>query len=417
MFANLTLNHKTKYGILCLISFFSLFACSQTNEPSNNQNIQLTEAEKKVVSSSGNFGLKIFQEINQSEGEKNVFISPLSISMALGMTINGAKNDTYNQMQTVLNLENLTQTEINESYKKLINTLAEIDTKVIFNIANSIWYNQELTFKQNFIDVNKTYFDAQVSSLDFTNQNSVDIINNWVNLNTNGKIEEILDQIPRDAIMYLINAIYFKGTWTYEFKKDVTFEGSFNSPFGETICSYMVQTNDFSYLSNDLFQAIELPYGDKNFEMIIILPKVNTSVNELTTEMNEQNFNNWIGSFSMQKGTIYLPKFKLEDDITLNDVLIAMGMADAFDSGRADFTDLYAGYGKAYISRILHKTFIEVNEEGTEAAAATLVEISRLSSAGEDNGFFMKVNRPFVFLIREVNSNCILFMGKVISPK
>ncbi|MFQ5769298.1 MAG: serpin family protein, partial [bacterium] len=231
---------------------------------------------------------------------------------------------------------------------------------------------------------------------------------------TNGKIEKIIDSINPNIVMFLINAIYFKGTWTYEFDKELTQDDFFTLPNDtQKSCKMMVQTGEFSYLENDDFQAIDLPYGAGEFRMTIFLPKPTKSLDALIGELNEGNWSNWLSSFSKDSVTLQFPKFKLEYEITLNDVLKALGMGIAF-TGQADFTRMYQP-GGLFISYVKHKTFVEVNEEGTEAAAVTVVAIMD-SAGGPSNIIFMRVDRPFIFVIRERHSQTILFMGKIVEP-
>jgi serpin B len=402
---------------LIIIIFTFLFVqCERSFEPIGNSTFrEFTSLEKQVAASADRFGLNLMKSVNETQSDSNVFISPLSVSMALGMTLNGANSTTYEAMQSTLELNGLSQEQINETYKSLIKLLTQIDPKVIFNIANSIWYRQGWNFEQEFIDVNKKYFNSLVQSLDFSDPAAPDIINDWVYNNTNGKIEKIVDYIPTYIVMYLINAIYFKGTWKYEFDKNETIDDLFNAPNGNQIpCKLMVQTNDFSYFSNSDFQAIDLPYGDGNFSMTVLLPTPDKSVDSLIDILSEDNWNLWMSSFSEQKGTIYFPKFKLEYKITLNDVLESMGMEIAFIPGQADFTRMYTGPFDLFIDEVKHKTYVMVDEEGTEAAAVTSVSIGFTSTGG--SGFTMRVDRPFVFVIREKNSGSILFIGKLVEP-
>jgi serine protease inhibitor len=234
----------------------------------------LTPAESQLITSDNAFGFKLFRAINDAEAEKNVFISPLSVSMALGMTYNGAAGETEAAMRDVLELGGMSLTAINESYQSLIKLLTGLDPKVVFQIANSIWYKQELPFEKDFLDINSKYFDAEVAGLDFSDLKSVDTINDWVDDKTRGKIERILDEINPLAVMFLINAIYFKGTWTYEFDKNETKNDQFTLMDGSTVpCRMMKQEGDFLYYATEDFQAIDLPYGEEEFSMTVILPR------------------------------------------------------------------------------------------------------------------------------------------------
>ncbi|MBL7067908.1 MAG: serpin family protein [Candidatus Marinimicrobia bacterium] len=397
---------------ICII----FISCSDSStNPNANIVRDLTTAEIKLTESDNKFGLKLFGKIVETEQDENIFISPLSVSMALGMTYNGADSTTLEAMHETLEYGDLTIQEVNESYQSLIELLTELDPKVIFDIANSIWYREGFPVENDFLTTNQDYFDAVVRALDFSSDDAADIINAWVNEKTNGKIEEIVDS-PIDplTIMFLINAIYFKGTWTYEFNEENTTDDIFYLPDGsEKECKMMSHQCDHNYFESEQFQAIDLPYGDAGFSMTILLPKPEVNIDSLIAQLNNETWNSWLGSFSEQEVSFYLPKFKLEYEISLNDVLSALGMSVAFEPNLADFTNINKD-GNLYISNVKHKTFVKVNEEGTEAAAVTSVEITLTSIS---SGITMHINRPFVFAIRENHSGTILFIGKIIEPK
>ena len=409
---------KLKFLLVLCISIVFIQCSDNPASPNKGISRELTIAEQRLVESDNKFGFNLFKKIIEEEKDKNVFISPLSISMALGMTLNGADGSTREAMQATLEFQGLTMQEVNESYKSLIELLTQLDPKVIFQIANSIWYRQEVTFEEEFLNTNKTYFDAIVQALDFNNPDvAADIINSWVKENTNDRIEKIIEggDIDQNTVMFLINAIYFKGTWTYEFDKDLTQDDLFTLPDGsQKPIKMMIQENDSQYFENADFQAIDLPYGDGNFSMTILLPHPQKDIDFLIAEFNQNNWDQWISSFSEKPGTLHLPRFTLEYELTLNDVLKALGMEIAFDPNQADFTKMYKGSERLFISEVKHKTFVEVNEEGTEAAAVTSVEVGATSAGGSE--FTMRVDRPFVFVIRENHSQTILFMGKIVEP-
>ncbi|MDI6791971.1 MAG: serpin family protein [bacterium] len=404
--------------ILVLCIWAGVMGCSNKN-PVSSTPIELTPAEKSLIESDNKFGFKLFKEIINQEKDKNVFISPLSVSMALGMTYNGSDGGTREAMQTSLELSGLTIQEVNESYQSVIEALTGLDpTKVKFQIANSIWYRDGFPVEDEFISLNKTYFNAEVRGLDFNDPNASNIINGWVDENTNGKIKEIVDKVINPlTMMFLIDAIYFKGDWTYEFDEELTQDDWFTLPDGsQKSCRMMTQERDFQYFENDDFQAIDLPYGDGDFRMTIFLPHLQKDIDSLIAEFNHENWNQWINSFSEQKGALQLPKFTLKYELSLNDILGALGMAIAFDHLQADFTRMYKKEEvgeNLYISNVKHKTFVKVDEEGTEAAAVTSVEVTLTALP---SGFSMRVDRPFVFVIREDQSQTILFMGKIVEP-
>jgi serine protease inhibitor len=377
----------------------------------------LSSAETKIVESDNSFGLKLFKEINAEQTDSNVFISPFSISMALGMTYNGARTSTEEAMRTTLEFGDLSMGEINESYKSLIELLTGIDTDVDFNIANSIWYRDDFTFEQDFFERCRDYFDARVSGLDFSQSEAAkDTMNNWVDENTNGKIEEIVDHVdPLTDVMFLINAIYFNGIWTYRFEEEDTKDDVFHMPGGSTKeCKMMEISSLFKYFEDSLLQAIDIPYGKGNYSMTVILPGYGSDIDELIAGLSKEKWDEWMNSFSEDTVTLFLPKIKLEYKIKdlLEKALTSLGMGVAFDDQEADFTGMYEP-GSIFIDRVIHKTFLELDEEGTEAAAATVVAMS-LTSTGEDLG--IKVNRPYIFAIRENHSGTILFIGKIVDP-
>jgi serpin B len=378
-----------------------------------------TAEEKSLLESTNRFGLKLFKEIAaRQDPNDNIFISPLSVSFALGMTYNGSANETRDAMAATLEYSGLTPEEINQAYRSAIDMLTQLDPAVVFKIANSIWYRTGFPIDPAFVELNRTYFDAAVRDLDFTQPWAADTINHWVDLNTNGKIPEVIKPpIPDYIVMYLINALYFNGNWTLPFDTGSTVDFPFELIDGSTVDRPMMRTDTtLDYFENDLFQAVDLPYGNERFSMAVLLPRPFHTVDEILEQMNDVTWANWMMSFLPRDMELGLPKFKFEYEITLNDVLRAMGMEIAFDQVEADFsnmvTDMNLLPGNLYIDFVLHKTFVQVDEEGTEAAAVTVVGIG-VTSIGP---VIMHVNRPFLFVIHEHNTGSILFMGKVVDP-
>jgi serine protease inhibitor len=376
----------------------------------------LTSLEQSLVAADNSFGFKLFAAVNSTEGGNSVFVSPTSVSMALGMTLNGANGTTRTAMAQTLEFSGLSQNEINDSYKSVIAILTGLDPKVKFQIANSIWHRPELNVEQAFKDANTEHFNAEVNSLNFSDPAAAKTINGWVDRNTNGKIKEIVpDPIPRDMVMYLINAIYFKGTWKYRFDTSQTHNDSFTLTNGSTIpCRMMSQGGTFDYYADETLQAVDMPYGDAGFSMTILLPKSGTSIDQFAASLTQERWNSWVGKLVKTKGDISLPKFKLEYKKTLNEMLSSMGMSIAFDANLANFTNIDRR-GNLSISEVMHKTFVQVDEEGTEAAAVTSVG-TRATYAGPTDSFVLRVDRPFIFVIREHHSGTILFIGKIAEP-
>ena len=405
---------KLNLFFVLLISICILQCSKDPASTEDEISTELTPAQKTLVQSDNKFGLKLFRGVVKEEKDKNIFISPLSVAMALGMTYNGANGETQEAMQKTLELSGLTIQEVNESYKSLIELLRGLDPKVQFRIANSIWYRLGLMPREEFINICKKYFDALVSGLYFDDPDAVKVINAWVEENTNGKIKEIVDAPISDfTAMFLVDAIYFKGTWTYQFDEDSTKDTLFTLPDGtKKPCQMMEQRALYNYFANDDFQAVDLPYGDGDFSMTIFLPHWKTNIDSLIAKFDSENLSYWLSCFSSDSGDIYIPKFTLEYELKLNDALKVLEMDIAFDPGRADFTKMYENVS-VWIDEVKHKTFVEVNEEGTEAAAATAVE---MSYGPGPSGFWMRVDRPFVFMIRENKSQTILFIGKIVEP-
>jgi serpin B len=251
--------------------------------------------------------------------------------------------------------------------------------------------------------------------LDFSDPAAADIINGWVSLKTHGKIEEIIEPpINPLTVMFLINAIYFKGTWTYEFDKENTIDCPFYTMDGsETNCRMMFIKSDFLYYENDKVRVIDLPYGDGLFNMAVLLPAPGIDINTFIGQLTEEDWNMWMDNLTEHTVNLFLPKFELEYEITLNSVLNTLGMGIAFRPFEADFSNIN-DRPDLHISKVKHKTYVKVDEEGTEAAAVTVVEIGITSlPPGEVT---MRVNRPFVFVIHENHSNTVLFMGKILQP-
>lgn len=384
----------------------------QDNNPPNLR--ALTAKEVQLVEAGNEFALDLTRRINAGE-PGSFFISPLSVGYALGMTFNGAEGETKSGIKETLDFGGMADEDVNRSFKNLTDQLTGMDKTVTMEIANSIWYKNSLTVKQAFAQAVKDYYDAGIQGLDFSDPASKDIINGWIEEKTHDKIKDMLDGIPGDAIMYLVNAIYFKADWTYQFDKKATKKEPFKLENGEETMTDMMfsKGTKVSVLQTGKFKYIEIPYGNRQFTMTILLPNDGNRVNDVMDELTAQ----LLKEYSAQADTVTLevkfPKFKLEYKKLLNDYLSAMGMERAF-TGSAEFPGLFEEPLDAMISRVLHQSFIEVNEEGSEAAAATIVEI--IETAYPPQPPQIVVNKPFVFLIQEKHTNTILFAGKMMNP-
>jgi serpin B len=398
-----------------------LISCShQSTEPSPGQPVggQLSVLEKSVISSGNSFGFNLFTKVNNSEQNKNVFLSPFSVSMAFGMLLNGANGQTLDSLKKALGDAGMSLNDINNAYQNSSAFLTTLDAHVTFQNANSIWYREGFPVLTDFLNVNKNYFDAEVDSLDFTSTSAAQTINNWVNTKTKGKIPTILDPAkPPSGVMYLINAIYYKGTWTYKFDTSGTKDAPFTCANGSVAtCKLMSQEDTYAYYADGFVQAIDLPYGDRSFSMTVILPSPETSIDQFASALTQEQWNTIISKLDSAKVDLYLPKFTLNYFKSLNDELKALGMGIAFDPLRADLSHISLK-GGLFVSDVLHKTFVGVDEEGTEAAAVTSINIKATAViADQPKVNVMRIDRPFIFAIRERQSGTILFIGKIVNP-
>ena len=367
----------------------------------------LTGSESKVIAGSNDFAFDLFRAGNLAQHKANVFISPLSASMALGMTANGANGATYDEMRTALRLGGATREDVDGGYKSLIALLRGLDPGTDFKIVNSIWYEQTFPFNASFLDESKLYFDAQVQALDFKNPSAVTTINSWVNAQTNSRIPKILDSIDSSEVMFLVNAIYFKGIWQKQFDKSKTVDAPFHAADGTTATvPMMARGAGVQYAATPEYSAVDLPYGNSAFTMTVVLPSPNVDIDAFAESFDQPKWNSLVGSLHDSDLQVYLPRFRIEWKRELNGDLQQLGMRLAFFN--ADFTRMSPRGLDLIITRVLQKTFVDVDEEGTEAAAATLVGIGLTSVP-----MAFRADHPFLVVIRERFSGTILFIGKI----
>jgi len=373
---------------------------------------ELTAGEQQVLRAGNEFSLALFRQLAKAQPGKNVFVSPLSASMALGMTMNGAHGTTLDAMRTTLGFDSADLQQINAGYKGLIDLLRGLDPSTTFQLANSIWYRNGFPVRQTFIDAVKASFNAEVRGLNFSDPSSLSVINGWVNANTQGKIPTILDVISPDDQMYLINAIYFKASWRTRFDPALTHPGTFHASGGSTQTVNMMHRDPTPGVLNRVFSfphlyAAELGYGNDAFGMTILLPERGLNVDSVAAALTSAQWNEIVGMLDGSMGIVLgvtLPRFSLTYDRTLNQDLTALGMGVAFGFG-ADFSALSSS--PVFISYVRQKAFVDVNESGTEAAAVTNVALAASTPPSLD------VDRPFIFVIRDRLSGTILFMGKM----
>jgi len=372
----------------------------------------LTTAERSVLGAANAFSFAVWNETNKAQRDSSVFMSPLSVSFSLGMTLNGAANQTFDEMRAGLQFGNASLDDINAGYKSLIALLTSLDRSVTMQIANSIWYRNDFSFNQTFLDAGKTYFDATINPLNFNDANgSLSTINGWVNTKTNGKIPTILKEIKKDDVMFLINAIYFKGSWRAKFDPAQTQDAPFHAVGGDQTARLMHRKDKMSYAETNTYQAVDLPYGDSAFTMTVVLPRAGTSVETVAASLNAQSWQTLTSSFHIAEVDLYLPKVTMSWTREMIPDLRGLGMRVPFVPDGADFTRMSTLGNHLYISLVRHKTFVDINEEGTEAAAVTATGASVTSAPLVE---LVRVDRPFVFVIRERLTGTVLFMGKVV---
>lgn len=375
----------------------------------------LTSVETEMVNAANTFGFNLLKEVNKSFAGKNVFLSPLSASMALGMAMNGAEGTTFEEMRSALGFGPRNYQELNSAYQSLITLLRELDPKVEFKIANAVYYDLAdigTAIEPTFLSESKQYFDAEVKGLDFRRAETVDTVNAWASQNTNGKIPKILDSIEAQIVMLLMNAIYFKGDWRAGFKEAQTVDDVFHAPGGDITVRMMNRKGGFrtGRLSNAL--VAELPYGGDAYAMTILLPDEGVTIDAFVAGLGAT----WTQGFTGLRDAevdLAMPKFRLAWEDTLNEELKALGMRQAFVPDGARFTRISRSMGDhLYIDFVKQNAFVDVNEVGTEAAAVTVVGIGVTSAPMP-----VRIDRPFVFAIRERLSGTVLFLGKIVAPQ
>ena len=379
---------------------------------------ELSGSELAVIDASNAFSLDLLREVDAREAAPNVFLSGLSASMALGMTMNGAAGDTWDAMRTTLRFGDLTEEEINASYRDLIALLLTLDRRVEIGIANATFADDGFAVRQDFLDRLREYFDAEAGTLDFQDPSSIDAVNTWAAEKTHDRIDEILKAWPPGAVLALLNALYFKGDWTEKFDRGKTALRPFELPSGETVEVETMRTETgLLRIGGDLESGAtigELPYGGRAFVMNVVLPPEGTSLDAFLEGADGDDWDRWMTTLPAELGTgiVQLPKIELEYERELNDELSDMGMEIAFDPASADLSRI--GPGDLYVSLVKQKTYVRVDEEGTEAAAVTVVVISETSAPQTPT---LVVDRPYLFAIRERLSGTLLFMGVVRDPR
>ncbi|MDR3140703.1 MAG: serpin family protein [Tannerellaceae bacterium] len=414
--------------LILLSALLGLFACQDDPEitgtnPNPNapvppaverKNIELTKAEWQIVERNNLFAFDLLRTVSKNEEKENILISPLSVSLALAMLNNGANGLTHEEIQSVLGYGDITRDEMNGYFQKMLEAMQEIDPLTTFKSANSIWIEQQFPVLAPFTEVNKDYYGAEIRNEDFANPATVGLINNWCSDNTEGKIPEIIDKISPDAVMFLINALYFKGEWASPFDKSKTKNEFFHNQNGSApLIPTMNKTLDVSCYKAEDFTLAEFPYGNKAFSMIFLLPDKGVSLSSIVEKMDAQTWQQSLWGMGNVEIPVKIPRFKINYERLLNKDLKEMGIQSMFSSLSADFT-LVHPTAPLFVSLVKQKTFAEVNEEGTEAAAVTIIGMDATASGPprpDIKEFY--IDRPFLYFIKELSTGTIFFIGEM----
>jgi serpin B len=369
-------------------------------------------AEQDLQSANADFSFNLLQQLATELPASNIFISPYSASTVLQMVSTGAESTTLSEMQTALCTTNLSLSTLDNGNKEIGTLINAPNTNFILSTANAVWYQQGLPLQKSFIHGDRRFFAAKVAGLDFSSPAAIKTINLWASQETHGKITDIVQALPAGTAMILANAVYFFGNWQNPFDTNLTKNGTFYLPGGGQVSVPMMQqTGTFGYYAGDDFQAVRLPYRGNDLAMYVFLPATGTSVHDLLNEMNGDWWQETVnGSFSVEQGTIELPRFDLNFGDSLVPALQGLGMETAFTPA-ADFSGISSD--PLYISDVEQQAIVKVNELGTEAAAVTTV-ITVTSVMGPS--FDINANRPFLFFIEDEQAKMILFAGVVLDP-
>ncbi len=371
----------------------------------------------KIVTANNDLGFKLLSEVEPNDDD-NTFISPTSLLMALSMVYNGADGTTKEEIAQVLQSDGIDHHALNEANASLLAAIHKSDDNMLLNVANSIWLNDKYRFQTDFSQANKDYFNAEIKAIDITDPDSPKQINEWVKQATNGKIEDIVEAPLSPALVtLLVNAIYFNGEWTYEFDPTLTKKDAFHTS-DEKIqdVPFMTMQEKVPYFENEDFQAVSIPYGEGEMSMNVFLPRNGRQLDEIQKEISNEGWNEWRNNFTDKEGILKLPKFNISYETSLLKALGQLGMQVPFDPQQANFSKMVKGDSQLFISDVIQKTYIDVNEEGTEAAGVTSVEV-RETSASTEEPFIMNVNKPFLIAITDNETGIILFMGQIRNPQ
>ncbi|MCX7748765.1 MAG: serpin family protein [Clostridia bacterium] len=411
-------------GLLVCLIFLNITGCSGNSEPVKIQGYssvnQVNNSYPMSFSSDKQFAFNLLDKLLEEEKGKNFFISPASIFLALSMVYNASDGETKKEMEKALELQGVTLEKLNGYCQSIIKSSTREEEGARLSIANSIWTENGIQLSEEFIKKMKDFYASEVNSLDFEDPKAVDKINDWVNDKTNQKIPKILNNLPSAAMMVLLNAIYFKGFWERDFDKGKTMDEMFNLPdHTQKSIPMMSQEGSYAYAEGEKFRVLSLPYINKSAQMLIFLPDKESSLNEFLTDFKFEDWKKYRNISTIREGKIKIPRFRMEYDIELNDILTNLGMEKAFNPKQADFSKLLSDKYKGnpiWLDKVIHKTYVNVNEEGTEAAGVTGAVMCGGLMEIKPEKFEFIADRPFFFVIHDIGSDLILFLGAVNEP-
>lgn len=400
--------------VVCVVLGVILFKTAgvKAKEPARPSETRESDlaVDKDLVRADNKFGFNLFGKLQKLDAQKNIFISPPSVAIALSMTYNGAAGSTQAGMAETLCIGNMSLQKFNKANFALLDNMRYPGKAGQLEVANSLWVKQGTELKSEFINNNTRFYDAETKPLA-----DAQAINDWASDKTHHKIKKVLEQVDPSELLYLVNAVYFKGEWADKFEPSQTHNDIFHLADGSKVdVPFMHSSGEYKYYANKSFQAIELPYGNKRISMYVFLPAKSSSLSTFCKSLTSDNWNNWIAQLHDAEGDLAMPKFKIEykAEDQMKFALSDLGMAWAFKPG-ANFSKMCND--APWISRVIHKTYVDVNEEGTEAAAVTAVGVA-MCVTYQQRRFTQKIDRPFFFAIRDNKTRAILFMGNVWNP-
>lgn len=380
----------------------------KNEEDLDNSYLVLSDAQQDIVKKNNAFALRLFNKVTDMESK---VISPMSVSYLMGMLANGADGITQQEILKAIGCDGVSVSDLNELYKAMLLTANKQDKQTTVNIANYIAVNKNFQLNKDFCQKVSDSYLAGIESLDFTSSKSTDRINGWCKEKTNGMIPRIIDQVSADAVSYLMNAIYFKGTWQNKFNaKDTKLENFRGYTRDIQKVEMMHQVKKLFYAENKDFKAVDLPYGNGSYRMLVLLPNEGKNIQEMMKGLDEEKLNQISQNMENCMVNLKLPKFTIEQELPLNAIISDLGAPSMFVAGKANFS--HFADGNFFVSKMLQKAKIEVNEQGTKAAAVTAAVMLTAMAPEETRNVEFIADRPFVYMIQDSQSGGILFMGQ-----